>query len=319
MGPLGKIGGMPELGDLYRRVVLATAGAPWVRGFVERHGFKLGVGRFIAGRDVAEALPKLQAIQAAGKGVIIDVLGEFVTSEAEARESSRRISEAVPIVKGAGVQPYFSVKPTQLGLGVSPALALELADDLATQVRSVGGYMCLDMESSDHVDGTLGLFRALRASGHDHVATVLQSYLHRTPQDLEDLLELDPRPTLRMVKGAYNEPAQVALRSKEAVDDALVQMVARGVAAGAHVDIATHDERLLDRALAHVDAAGLAPDRYGVQMLYGVKPGLQDRLAAAGRPVRLYVPMGDDWYGYYSRRLAERPANLAVVVRGLFG
>src|SRR5690606_37948203 len=95
-GPLGKIGAMPELGDLYRRVVLASAGAAWVRGFVERHGFKLGVGRFIAGRDVTEALPKLQAIQAFGKGVIIDVLGEFVTSEAEARQSARRISEAVP-------------------------------------------------------------------------------------------------------------------------------------------------------------------------------------------------------------------------------
>ena len=169
------------------------------------------------------------------------------------------------------------------------------------------------------MDGTLDLFKALRSNGHDHVATVLQSYLHRTPQDLEDLLRLDPRPTLRMVKGAYNEPPLVALRSKEAVDDALVQMVTRGVAAGAHVDIATHDERLIDRALAHVDAAGLTPDRYGVQMLYGVKPGLQDRLATAGRPVRLYVPMGDDWYGYYSRRLAERPANLGVVVRGLFG
>lgn len=179
--------------------------------------------------------------------------------------------------------------------------------------------MCLDMESSNYVDGTLELFRALRSRGHDHVATVLQSYLHRTPDDLGALLELDPKPRLRVVKGAYNEPAEVALRSKEEVDDAFVQMVARCVAAGAHVDIATHDERLLTRALAHVDAAGLKEDAYGVQMLFGVKPGLQDRLTAAGRPVRLYVPLGEDWYGYYSRRLAERPANLAVVVRGLFG
>lgn len=310
---------MPELGELYRRVVLATAGASWVEGFVKRHGFQLGVGRFIAGRDAQEALPKLQAIEASGKRVIIDVLGEFVTSEEEARSSARRVLDAVPVVHAAGVEPYFSVKPTQLGLGVSPALALELADEVATAVRGVGGRVCLDMESSGYVDGTLDLFRALRSRGHDHVATVLQAYLHRTPEDLEALLELDPRPTLRVVKGAYNEPAEVALRSKEDVDAAFVQMVARCVAAGAHVDVATHDERLLTKALAHVDAAGLQEGAYGVQMLFGVKPGLQDRLATAGRPVRLYVPLGEDWYGYYSRRLAERPANLAVVVRGLFG
>lgn len=310
---------MPELNDLYRRAVLATADAPWVKGFVKRHGFKLGVGRFIAGRDVAEGLPKLQAIEATGKAVIVDVLGEFVNTEAEARDAARRIGEAVPAVHAAGVEPYFSVKPTQLGLGVSPELALELASGLAELVGGVGGKLCLDMESSGYVDGTLDLFRALRSQGHSHVATVLQSYLHRTPDDLGSLLELEPRPPVRVVKGAYNEPPEVALRSKAEVDDAFVAMVSSCVKAGAHVDVATHDERLLERALAHVDAAGLESGGYGVQMLYGVKPGLQERLSRAGRPVRLYVPLGDDWYGYYSRRLAERPANLAVVVRGLFG
>jgi proline dehydrogenase len=310
---------MPQLDDLYRRAVLATADARWVRGFVERHGWRLGVGRFVAGPDLESALPKLKAIEASGKGVIIDVLGEFVASEAAARESAARIAAAVEGVHEAGVEPYFSVKPSQLGLGVSPALALELAHELACALGRVGGTMCLDMESSAYVDGTLDLYLALRRRGHDHVATVLQSYLHRTPGDLGRLLELAPRPTLRIVKGAYSEPEDVALRSKRDVDEEFMGLVARGLAAGAHVDIATHDERLLDRALAHVDAAGLGADAYGVQMLYGVRPHLQDRLAAAGRPLRLYVPFGDDWYGYYSRRLAERPANLGFVLRGLFG
>ncbi|HLV12158.1 MAG TPA: proline dehydrogenase family protein [Trueperaceae bacterium] len=310
---------MPGFDDLYRRAVLATADARWFRGFVERNGWRLGVGRFVAGPDLASALPKLQAIEASGKGVIIDVLGEFVTSEEAARQSAARVAAAVDGVHAAGVEPYFSVKPTQLGLGVSSDLALELADDLARRVGAVGGTLCLDMESSGYVDGTLALYLELRRRGHDHVATVLQSYLRRTPADLERLLTAAPRPTLRVVKGAYKESPDVALGSKREVADAFMALVARGLAAGAHVDVATHDERLLERALAHVDGAGLGPEAYGVQMLYGVRPHLQDRLAAAGRPLRLYVPFGDDWYGYYSRRLAERPANLAFVLRGLFG
>lgn len=310
---------MPPLVDLYRRAVLATAETRWVRGFVERNGWRLGVGRFVAGQDLEAALPKLKAIEASGKGVIVDVLGEFVASEEDARASAARIAAAVEGVHAAGVEPYFSVKPTQLGLGVSPDLALELADGLARRIGAVGGTMCLDMESSGYVDGTLELYLELRRRGHDHVATVLQSYLRRTPADLERLLEQAPRPTLRIVKGAYNEPESVALRSRREVADAFMALVARGLACGAHIDVATHDERLLERALAHVDGAGLGPEAYGVQMLYGVRPHLQDRLAAAGRPVRLYVPFGDDWYGYYSRRLAERPANLAFVLRGLFG
>ncbi len=310
---------MPPLDALYRRAVLATADARWVRGFLERNGWRLGVGRFVAGRDLESALPKLRAIEDAGKGVIIDVLGEFVTTAEAARESAARVASAVRGVHDAGVEPYFSVKPSQLGLGVSPALALDLADELAGVIAGVGGTMCLDMESSGYVDGTLDLYLALRRRGHAHVATVLQSYLRRTPDDLDRLLEQAPGATLRIVKGAYSEPESVALRSKREVDDAFMRLVERGLAGGAHVDVATHDERLLERALAHVDAAGLGADAYGVQMLYGVRPLLQDRLVAAGRPLRLYVPFGDDWYGYYSRRLAERPANLGFVLRGLFG
>lgn len=310
---------MSRFDDLYRRAVLGAADARWVRGFVARNGWRLGVGRFVAGQHLEQALPKLKAVESSGKGVIVDVLGEFVSSEAAARESAARIMAAVDGVHGAGIEPYFSVKPTQLGLGVSPALALELADGLARRIGEVGGTMCLDMESSGYVDGILDLFLELRRRGHAHVATVLQSYLHRSPADLERLLTEAPRPTLRIVKGAYNEPESVALRSKRDVDEAYMALVARGLQAGAHIDVATHDERLLERALAHVGGAGVGREAYSVQMLYGVRPQLQDRLAAAGRPVRLYVPFGEDWYGYFSRRLAERPANLAFVVRGLFG
>ena len=310
---------MLDIDSLYRRSVLAVADAPWIKRFLERYGWRLGVGRFVAGRDVTEAVPKLQAIQASGKGVVLDLLGEFVTSEPAARVVAERILASIEVVREAGVQPYFSVKPTQLGSGVSTELAHELASGIARRLGAVGGRLCLDMEDSPQVDKTLQLLEDLHGEGHGHVTTVLQSYLHRTPEDLERVLALGQRPSVRIVKGAYKEPPEVAFQAKAEVDAAFERLVKRGLELGAHIDIATHDERLLQRLLAFMEGAGIGREGYGLQMLYGVSVGLQDRLAAAGEPLRVYVPFGDDWYGYYSRRLAERPANLLFVVRGLFG
>lgn len=332
---------MADIDTLYRRIVLATADAGFVRRFVERNGWRLGVGRFVAGPDVESAVPKFQELRAAGKRLILDALGEFVTSEAEARRSAGSIEAAVEVVSAAGVEPYFSVKPTQLGLGVAAELAHELAASVAERVAAVSGHLCLDMESSPYVDATLDLLERLRTQGHFHVSGVLQSYLHRTAGDLERLLSLSPMPAVRIVKGAYKEPAEVAMRSKTDVDAGFVKLVERCLEAGAHVNIGTHDERLIGRLLARIDGQTSAPvsasvsasmsasvsasvsaaagPAYEIQMLFGVRPALQDRLVAAGRPLRIYTPFGNDWYGYYSRRLAERPANLGVVVRGMFG
>jgi proline dehydrogenase len=308
---------MADIDTLYRRIVLATADAGFVKRFVERNGWRLGVGRFIAGPDVTSAVPRFKELQAAGKRLILDALGEFVTSEAEARRSADGILAAVDVVAAAGVEPYFSVKPTQLGLGVDRGLAHELSASVAARIATVGGHLCLDMESSPYVDATLDLLVRLRAEGHLHVSGVLQSYLHRTADDLERLLALSPAPALRIVKGAYKEPVSVALQNKADVDAGFVTLVERCLAAGAHVNIGTHDERLITGLLTRIDGAtGVS---YEIQMLFGVRPALQDRLVAAGRPLRVYTPFGSDWYGYYSRRLAERPANLGVVVRGMFG
>src|SRR5690606_35031859 len=225
---------------LYRRVVLATADAGFVKRFVEKYGWKLGVGRFIAGPDVESAIPTFTAMEAAGKRLVLDALGEFVTSEEAARASAAGILEAVDAAAAAGVEPYFSVKPTQLGLGVDAALAHELASELATRLASVSGHLCLDMESSPYVDATLDLLERLRSEGHGHVSGVLQSYLHRTSADLERLLGLSPVPAIRIVKGAYKEPPEAAMQSNVEVEAAFVTLVERAFAAGAHVNIATH-------------------------------------------------------------------------------
>jgi len=307
------------LDGAYRRTLLAVADSAAVRAFITRAGWRLGVGRFVAGESLEAALPKLRAIEASGKHIVLDVLGEFVGDEAAARQAARRIGDAVEAAAGFGLEPYFSAKPTQLGLDVDPEFAFELAGELAATAARHGGQLCLDMESSGFVDATLALFERLHGAGHSQLSTVLQSYLYRTGEDLERLLALDPVPAIRIVKGAYNEPAQVAYQDKADVDRAYRELVYRALDGGGKVNVATHDERILAEVAAFVRGAGLGGDRYEFQLLFGVKPMLQDRLAAAGHAIRVYVPFGEDWYGYFSRRLAERPANLAFVLRGIAG
>ncbi len=309
---------------LYRNVMLATADAPFVRNMLTRYGWRLGVGRFVAGQDFESALPALRAVEESGRKMVLDVLGEFVSTEDEARRTAERITAAVKAAAAAGTSRYFSVKPTQLGLGVSSELAYELASGLAGTLFDVGGHLCLDMENVPYVDRTLNLFERLRTDGHHHVSTVLQSYLHRTPADLERVLalaaDIEQGPMeVRIVKGAYRESPEVAFQDRAKIEDAYRELCYRTLESGVKLNIATHDEALLRELLAYVKGARANPDRYEVQMLYGVRNGLQQSLTAAGHPMRVYVPFGDDWYGYYSRRIAERPSNLAFVLRGLVG
>lgn len=309
---------------VYRNLMLTTADAPPVRNFLTRYGWRLGVGRFVAGQDLQSALPALRKLEESGRLILLDVLGEFVSTEAEARATADRIEASVREAAAAGTSCYFSVKPTQLGLGVSTELAYELASGLATTLASVNGKLCLDIENLPYIDRTLELYQRLRRDGHQHVSTVLQSYLHRTPEDLESVIALAAEPgqgktELRLVKGAYREAPEVAFQERGKIVDAYRELAYRALEAGLKLNIATHDAALLRELLAYVRGAAKGADDYEVQMLYGVRNGLQEELVAAGHPMRVYVPFGEDWYGYYSRRIAERPGNLAFVVRGLFG
>lgn len=314
-----------DLTSLYRGAVLSVADAKAVKRLITRNGWRMGVGRFVAGETVDAALPKLAEVQQSGKRVVLDVLGEFVASEAAAREAAASILHAVKTAAAAGIEPYLSVKPTQLGLEIDKELAFELASEVARAVAACGeeagtaGHLCLDMENSPYTEATLTLFERLHAAGYHSVSTVLQSALHRTPEDLERIASVAPGGQLRLVKGAYRESAEVAMLAQQDVIEAFFELARRALDAGMHLNIATHDATLLERVLSYARLAGLDRGRYEVQMLYGVRIGLQDRLAAAGHSLRVYVPFGSDWYGYFSRRLAERPANLAFVVRGLFG
>lgn len=282
-------------------------------------GFRIGVGRFVAGESLSEAISALQKLEAAGLLGILDLLGEFVDSSQGVTDMVNQILLTLDELAQHDLKRYMSVKPTQLGLGLDAGLALGNARAVALRAARASAQVCLDMESHTYVDGTLDLFRALHAEGHQHVSTVLQAYLHRTEADLAALATLDPKPVLRFVKGAYLEPASVAWQDKAKVDAQLRKLVFSALEAGLHTNIATHDEKLINETRDFIRSNNVPKSQYEYQLLFGVKPRLQAQLAAEGHTVRIYVPYGHDWYGYFSRRLAERPANLAFVVRGLFG
>ncbi|MEX2535752.1 MAG: proline dehydrogenase family protein [Trueperaceae bacterium] len=304
---------------IYRRSLLGLAGAKPVEGFLKKRGMQLGVGRFVAGSSLEEAVTAAAAIEESGMLVILDLLGEFVDDARGAQAAGDEIVTAVNRLSKAVSDPAMSVKPSQLGLGLDFELALENARRIAEQAQFAGTHICLDMESHSFADGTLRLYRTLHEEGFENVSTVLQSYLKRSETDLEALLELEPRPVLRIVKGAYREPAHIAFQDKAVVDSQFRKLIYRLLDGGGKANIATHDERILREAAAYLKESGLKRGRYEYQMLYGVKPALQRYLREAKHPVRVYVPFGSDWYGYFSRRLAERPANLMFVVKGLFG
>lgn len=307
------------LDNLYRQLLLSLADAPPVRSLLQRYGMRMGVRRFVAAESLDDALGILESIEKTGKATIFDLLGEFVDTEERADEMTERILRTLDGMADRDVENHMSVKPTQLGLAVDPELAYRNARRVLERARERGSHICFDMENHPYVANTLDLFERVRDDGFHNASTVLQSYLRRTENDLERLLGLSPMPAVRIVKGAYREDEAVAYQDKAVVDERYRHHVYRLLEAGAKANVATHDESIIREVAAYAEGAKLGTDRFEFQLLYGVSPQLQDRLVQQGYPVRIYVPYGEDWYGYFSRRLAERPANLMFVVRGLFG
>ena len=306
--------------NLYRRAVLGVAGLGPVERWSRRHGWRLGARRFVAGESIDDALAALRTLVDQGRSLVVDVLGEYVSERAAAASMAAGVRETIETLARAGLPPVLSIKPTQLGLAIDADLAADLASDLALRAEAVDGRVCLDMEDHRFVDGTLELLGRLHRAGATRSSTVLQAYLHRTPADLEALLADAPAGSeLRIVKGAYHESPAVALQDGAAIRRTYLALCERAWQLGAKVNVATHDDGIIREATAFVRGAALDRDRYELQLLYGVRPRLQQRLVDDGHPVRLYVPVGADWYGYFSRRLAERPANAAVVLRGILG
>lgn len=272
--------------------------------------------RFVAGENLDTAIETVRDLNARGIQVTLDHLGENVTSEAEA---VRGADEAIAILRriaSAGVRSHLSVKPTQLGFDQGDDFCRQQLCRILAVARETSNFVRIDMEGSPYTQRTLDLYAALREEyDTDTVGVVIQSYLYRSQEDIERLIAADAR--IRLVKGAYNEPPDLAFPQKSDVDRAYRIQMEQLLARGRYPAIATHDEQLIGRAQGFAAAEGIGPERFEFQMLYGVRRDLQERLVGEGYNVRCYVPYGTQWYPYFMRRLAERPANVLFILGNL--
>jgi proline dehydrogenase len=276
---------------------------------------RLGASRFVAGETLDECVEILRGLNERGFHANTTLLGEDVREEAQASAAAEEYLRILERLHAEGLRVNVALKLTHLGLDLAESVAQENLRRVVERAAELDNFVRIDMESSVAVDATLRIYRALREAGLDNVGTVLQSYLYRTPEDLEALLPL--RPNLRLVKGAYLEPPEVAYPRKDDVDAAYVRLVERSLSGEGYTAIATHDERMIEHAIAFAERKGIGRDRFELQMLYGVRPQVQADLVARGFKVLVATPFGPEWFPFFTRRLAERPANLGFVLRNL--
>ena len=275
----------------------------------------MGAARFVAGETLESCVAVLRKLNDAGLYANTTLLGEAIPTTEGAAAVTAEYEEIVERLVTEKLRANVALKLTHLGLSFDEETAYANVARLVERAGGLGTFLRIDMEQSEYVDATLRLYERLRNAGHDAVGAVLQSYLYRTPDDLERLLPV--RPNLRIVKGAYLEPASIAYPDKADVDRAYLELVERGLRGGAYIAVATHDEAIIRRVQAFTAREGIAPDRFEFQMLYGVRPVLQRSIAAEGYKVLVATPFGPDWYPYLMRRLAERPANLGFFLKNL--
>jgi proline dehydrogenase len=278
------------------------------------------VRKFMPGETIEDALDAGEAFRPLGIGILYTHLGENLTTLEQAGAVAGHYHDVLDKIRARGQDAEISVKPTQLGLDLDAEVTLTHLEGLAAHAAEGNGSLWIDMEGSAYTDSTLDLYRRLNAQ-HLNVGVCLQAYLRRTPTDVNELLALNPQ--IRMVKGAYDEPETIAFRRRGEVDAAFqslcVLMLPHAGRGELRLALGTHDTNLIKRIADFARGAGIAIDRFEVQMLYGIRMDQQRRLAKEGYRVRDLIAYGDAWYAWYMRRLAERPANVAFALRQLIG
>jgi proline dehydrogenase len=287
-----------------------------VQRFVSNSKLTRGVvDRFVAGYGLEDAIEAIKDLNSRDIGGILDLLGEGVTDAGGAAAAADEYLTSIKRIQETGIDTTVSVKLTQLGLAFDKGAAIDHLRILAAEAQAVGTRVEIDMEQSEYVFDTIDVYRLLQADFPD-LRLAIQAYMRRTPVDLETMAALKPK--VRLVKGAYAEPEDIAFQKKNEIDAQYRFLIDWLFERGDDPAIATHDHRLIDYARRVADRRGLS-DRWEVQMLYGIRRDLQDELAESGCRVRVYVPFGSAWYPYLMRRMAERPANLGFFLRSVAG
>ena len=282
-----------------------------------RYGMQPGgfARRFIAGETVEDAIAAARSIEAQGLLHTLDLLGESVASLAQADAAIREYVRVVDAITASGIGRNLSLKLTQLGLDVDRASAVDNLRKILERAEPAGFFVRIDMESSRYTDVTLDIFETLWNHGYRQIGIVLQAALRRSEQDLARVHALGAR--IRLVKGAYREPKSIAYQKKTDVDAAYARMMKTLLSIGNYPAIATHDQAMIGLAQRWASEQGIGQDRFEFQMLYGIRRDFQAALGSAGYRLRVYVPFGREWFPYFMRRLGERPANVAFVLRNL--
>ena len=303
-----------------RNILLAASKSDALNHFATNRAFvKRAMKKFMPGEAPEDALNAAQALAKDGRGTILTKLGENITRPEEAQAVRDHYFGIYDLIKARAIPgAVVSVKPTQLGLDLSQEACAAHLEALAAKAAATGSFLWIDMEDSSYVDRTIALYATLKAK-HACTGLAMQAYLRRTPADLEKLMPL--KPVIRLVKGAYAEPAHVAFPAKRDTDlaffDTSVRMLESAAKGQCLPILGTHDVELLARIIARAKEIGVADDKYEIHMLYGIRDADQQRLRREGRVVKTLVSYGNAWYRWYMRRLAERPANVWFVMRSM--
>lgn len=297
-----------------RGAILRVADSPRASKLISRHGMRLGARRFVPAETLDEIVPIFRRLNGEGVRAVTGLFDDYAFTPEQLAGHEREYARQIVRLADEGLDANVGLKLTHLGVRFDHELMFESVARLLDLAKERGMRLRIDMEESEIVEVTLDLYRRLRESGCDNVGVVLQSYLHRSPSDLESLLPSGLN--VRLVKGAYLEPSRIAFQHKPEIDAAYVALLERALPNAEFTAIATHDPAMIRAALEIIEREAIARDRYEFQMLYGIALGEQRRILAAGLPLRVAAPYGPTWFMYLMRRLAERPANLTFFLRG---
>ncbi len=305
---------------LSREILLRGSRSQWLAAQLTRRRFtQKAIRRFMPGEDVGAAFAAADELAEKSIPTILTLLGENVTTTEAADQVAQHYATVLDQARARESDDYLSIKPTQLGIDLDLERTIERYRGLVRRAAEMGKLVAIDMEDSSYVDRTLEIYRRLQAE-HANVAVCLQSYLYRTPDDLQALLPLNPK--IRLVKGAYKEHPSIAYKRKRDVDDSFLRLAETllkelGKKGGTQVYFGTHDPRMIEGVVQLSETLGLEKSSFEFQMLYGIQRNLQIRLAEAGYRIRVLISYGDAWFPWFMRRLAERPANVFFVLKNL--
>lgn len=289
-----------------------------LKRLASRHGLATSesfASRFIAGETIEAAVEAARRLEARGLMITLDHLGEGVRTVEEAAAATSEYLRLLDVIVASGIERNISIKLTQLGIDVDRATCIDNMRRILAPAARGGFFVRIDMESSEYTERTLEIFETLWEQEYRNVGVALQAYLYRTESDIARMNQLGAR--VRLVKGAYKEPASIAIQRMDEVNAAFVRLSQLLLDAGTYPAIATHDEEVIAKVRRYAAARGITNDRFEFQMLYGIRRDLQTALVAEGYRMRVYVPFGREWFPYFMRRLGERPANLSFVVKAL--